>query len=187
MDRMGYPAGLIRYATENSLAKGYDAATMWKRVFRARTMVYMGLLVLIALAAGVSLALRNPLKVDVIRDRGALAREAAPGIVENVYRLQIMNTDEKPHAFTIRATGLRDLTVTGLAQPIEVNAASIRLVPLILRAPAEAADHDEHGERDEHERESARQKSRKVEIVVSAQDDASMERYEKSSFIFPRQ
>ena len=96
MDRMGYPQGLIRYTTENALAQGYDNATMWRRVFRARTLLYMGLLATIVAAVGISLYLREALKVDVIRDRAALARETVPGVIENVYRLQIMNTGETP-------------------------------------------------------------------------------------------
>ena len=44
MDKMNYPRGLIRYTTVNALAHGYDVATMWKRVFRARTLVYLALL-----------------------------------------------------------------------------------------------------------------------------------------------
>ena len=52
---------------------------MWKRVFRARTLVYIGLLAAIVTAAGISLYVRETLKVDVIRDRGTLARETAAG------------------------------------------------------------------------------------------------------------
>jgi len=53
---------------------------LWRRVLRPRTLVYSAILLAIAVAAGVSLALKNPLKVDVARDRGSLAREASPGV-----------------------------------------------------------------------------------------------------------
>src|SRR6266496_3000023 len=118
MDKMGYPAGLIRYTTENALARGYDTKAMWQRVFRARTLIYGAVLLAIAGAAVGSLALRNPLKVDVIRDRGSLAREAAPGVIENVYRVQLMNTDEKARELAIRAEGLPGLRVAGVEQQI---------------------------------------------------------------------
>ena len=91
---------------------------MWRRVFRPRTLVYTAVLLAIAVAAGVSLALRNPLKVDVARDRGALAREARPGVVENVYRVQIMNTAETPRTFRITAEGLPGIAVVGVPQPL---------------------------------------------------------------------
>src|SRR5437868_15409683 len=45
MDRMGYSRGLIRYTTQNALAQGYDRPTVWKHMLRARTPVYMAVLV----------------------------------------------------------------------------------------------------------------------------------------------
>jgi cytochrome c oxidase accessory protein FixG len=84
MAKMGYPPGLIRYSTENALANRLDTKTVWRRILRPRALLYSAVLLTAVAAAVVSLAMRNPLKVDVIRDRDALAREAAPGIIENV-------------------------------------------------------------------------------------------------------
>ena len=199
MDRMGYPRGLIRYTTENALERRVDARAIWKRVLRPRTLVYGGLLfAVVAFAAG-ALALRNPLKVDVIRDRGALAREAAPGVIENVYRLQIMNTDEAPRRFTIAATGLPGLAVVGVEQPVAVGAASTRMIALRLQAPLEAredrqkadrheAERAEHEERERHEesRKELEPGPHKVEFVIRAVEDSEVVRHEPSSFIVPR-
>jgi len=170
MDRMGYPAGLIRYTTQNALDAGYDARTMWKRVFRIRTLIYTGLLAATVVAAGVALFLREPLKVDVMRDRGALAREAAPGIIENVYRLQIMNTAEIPREFTIAAHGVPGLAVVGVDQPVAIAGASTRLVALRLRAPADAGNPG----------------ANRIEFVVEAVGDVRVTRREASTFLFPR-
>ena len=186
MDKMGYPKGLIRYASENSLLHGYDRRAMWRRVFRLRTWIYGGLLLGITIAAGAGVALKAPLKVDVIRDRGALARESAPGVIENVYRLQIMNIDERARQFTVAAEGLPGLKVVGVDQPITVDGAATRLVPLRVQAPAEDAEEHENGERDRHERERADSRSRRIEFVIQAADDPSVSRHEKSTFIFPR-
>jgi cytochrome c oxidase accessory protein FixG len=170
MDKMGYPKGLIRYASENSLAGHYGGREMWRRVLRPRTLLYTGLFVAITAAALGSLALRNPLKVDVLRDRGALARESSPGRIENVYRLQIMNTAEAPHAFTIRAHGVAGLEVVGVDQPIAVEAASARMVPIRLQAPADAAEPGAH----------------RIDIEIASVDDPAMKRDERSTFILPR-
>ncbi len=178
MDKMGYPKGLIRYSTENALANGYDSKTMWRRVFRLRTLLYTSLLVVITVAAGVSLYLRNPLKVNVMRDRGALAREAQPGVIENVYRLQIMNTDATPRQYTIRADGIDGLKVVGVEQPLKLAAEASTMVPLSLQAPAEAGEGGGDAGR--------RQASRKVRIVVEATGDAKVARHEETSFLFPR-
>ena len=118
MDKVGRPRGLIRYS------KG--------RVLRPRVLVYSVILGAIALAAGVSLYLRTPLKVDVIRDRAAIAREVEGGLIENVYRLQIMNTTEQARAFEISVGGLPGIHVWG-SSTAGVPAATSRLVPVRVR------------------------------------------------------
>ena len=181
MDKMGYPKGLIRYTTENALARGYDSKAMWRRVFRFRTLLYTALLLVITTAAGVSLYLRNPLKVNVMRDRGALAREAQPGIVENVYRLQVMNTDATARAYTVTATGMKGLKVIGVDGPLALAAESSQMVPLSVQAPAD----------DDEPATSAgdgaqRKRSHRIEIVVEAVGDPKVVRREETSFLFPR-
>jgi cytochrome c oxidase accessory protein FixG len=170
MDKMGYPRGLIRYASEHSMAQGLTRKAMWRRALRPRTLVYATILVAITAGAGISLALKSPLKVDVARDRGALARETTPGLIENVYRVQIMNTAEMPRKFRIAVEGLPGLAVTGVTQPVEVAAADSHLVPLRLQAPADAAAPGSH----------------KVELVVEAVDDPAIMRREKTTFILPK-
>ena len=49
----------------------------------------------ISTAMVASLALRTPLKVDVVRDRGTLSRIVAGGQIENIYRVQIGNATEQ--------------------------------------------------------------------------------------------
>jgi cytochrome c oxidase accessory protein FixG len=170
MDRMGYARGLIRYVSQNGLERGYDARTMWRRAFRGRTLVYTAILAVIVAAAAVSLAGRNPLKVDVLRDRGALAREAEPGVIENVYRLQVMNTDAVARRYSIEANGLPGLAVVGVAQPVALDAEGAKLVPLRVRVAADAAAPGTH----------------RIEFVVTALEDATVARREPSTFILPR-
>jgi cytochrome c oxidase accessory protein FixG len=133
MDKVGRPRGLIRYSTTHAIEKGWSRKEMFRRVLRPRVLVYFSILGAIVLAAGASLYLRVPLKVDVIRDRAAMAREVEDGLVENLYRLQIMNTTEQARAFVIEVTGLPGMHVAG--EPITgVPAASSRMVPVRVRA-----------------------------------------------------
>jgi polyferredoxin len=167
---------------------------MWRRVRRPRTMIYSGILLAIVTVTVAALALRNPLKVDVIRDRGSLAREAAPGIIENVYRVQLMNTDETPRRYTIRAEGIPGLKVTGVEQPIALGAAEGRPVALRLQAPVESpAEERKHGESDERQprkhgedSDELRPGPHKIELIVESVEDEKVVRHEKSSFIVPR-
>jgi len=91
MEKMHYPKGLIRYVTQNGLRGHWTRAQMLRRILRPRILIYTTLLLLLCVAMLVSLTMRSPMKVDVVRDRAALSRIVAGGRLENVYRLQIMN------------------------------------------------------------------------------------------------
>ena len=139
MDKLNYPRGLIRYSTENALAgKHPEEKTAFRkvaaRVTRPRVAIYSAILCGLVALFTTSLYLRVPLKVNVLRDRATLVRETGDGRIENVYRLQIMNTAERPRSFSIEASGLANLEVAlDGAQPIEVAPASSRVVPVRLR------------------------------------------------------
>ena len=132
MDKVGRPRGLIRYSTLNALEQKRSRRETFKRVLRPRVLVYFSILAGIMLAAAASLYLRVPLKVDVIRDRAALSREVEGGLIENVYRLQIMNTTEQARALEIAVSGLPGIHVWGEGT-VGVPAATSRMVPVRVR------------------------------------------------------
>lgn len=103
MDKMGYKHGLISYTTENKLAgKGWT----WKRI----KLVGYGIAVLAMMTLFTArLVLREPLALDVIRNRGQLYQEVAGGKVQNTFTVKILNMDDAPHTY--------DLSVTGLPSP----------------------------------------------------------------------
>jgi cytochrome c oxidase accessory protein FixG len=136
MEKAGMPLGLIRYSTERALKEHYAAKGIWGHVLRPRVLVYSGILLAVTAALFVAVALRVPLKVDVIRDRGALAREVEDGRIENTYRLQVMNTAERGQAFALSVTGLPGLEVAS-ERTFEVPGATTRTVLLRLRARPE--------------------------------------------------
>jgi cytochrome c oxidase accessory protein FixG len=131
MDKVGYARGLIRYSTQNAMANGWGHAEVLKRALRPRVLVYSAILGLICVMVGVSLFLRVPLKVDVIRDRGALARMVEQGRIENVYRLQLMNATEREQTYEIKVSGLEGITLNSDALmtvlPTEVRSVAVRV------------------------------------------------------------
>lgn len=113
MDKMDYPRGLIRYATENSVSKHYTSKEMLRHVMRPRIMLYTGILLVIAAIFAYSLSTRIPLRVDVLRDRGVMSREVGDGMTENVYLLHIMNMQDTERTFTVKPEGLEGIRMDG--------------------------------------------------------------------------
>lgn len=139
MDKMGYARGLIRYSTENAVLQKLDRRQIWQRVFRPRTLIYGVGLLLITAAWCTMLLLRNPLKMDIIRDRGTLAREVAGQYLENVYQVRIMNTDAEPHAYRLSATGLPGLSMSA-DKVVQVAGESTRTVAIGIDLPLESVE-----------------------------------------------
>ena len=138
MDKMGYPRGLIRYTTENVVKGKYPDSGILKHILRPRTIIYTVLLTLIAGAFLVSLATRVPLRVDVVRDRVALSKETDDGMIENVFRLQLINKDSQPHRYTIQAEGINGLQVMTANREVAAESLQTIDVPVSLIAdPAE--------------------------------------------------
>ncbi|WP_084545226.1 cytochrome c oxidase accessory protein CcoG [Derxia gummosa] len=168
MEKMNYPRGLIRYTTENALEGKYPDKHVVKHILRPRTLIYTVVLFVIVGAWIGTLINRNPLKVDVIRDRGVLAREIEGGEIANVYQLKIMNTDEAPHRYRVMVNGIPGIHVQG-AQLIEVEAITTRAVAIEVAAPMGS------GERG----------SNKVEFVVESLESPVQSTSEKSVFYLP--
>ena len=108
MDKMQYEPGLIRYTSERAMLDGLSTKSARSHLLRPRVLVYGTLILILVIAFIASLAMRNPLRVDVIRDRGVLGREVAGGLIENVYRLQIINTSDSPLRCVCRPRACRD-------------------------------------------------------------------------------
>jgi cytochrome c oxidase accessory protein FixG len=166
MDKFGYARGLIRYSTENAVERKLTRRQAFLRVFRPRVLVYAAILGAVVVAGAASVLLRVPLKVDVIRDRAALSREVEGGMIENVYRLQVMNTVESPRRFEVRASGLPTLVIAG-DPVIEMPGAATRMVPVKLRVQPGQTAAGTH----------------RIEFQVRALDAEGVEVRERSVFI----
>ncbi|WP_269632602.1 cytochrome c oxidase accessory protein CcoG [Pelomonas sp. BJYL3] len=134
MDKIGAPHGLIRYATENGVAQGLTRAQMWRRTLRPRVLIYGGALAVLGALMVWQLSQRSALLIDVIKDRGVMARQVDDGQVENVYRLQLLNRSERTLHLTLEAAGLPGLRLLG-GERVEVAPAAIVSLPVQLRLP----------------------------------------------------
>ncbi|MES2016902.1 MAG: cytochrome c oxidase accessory protein CcoG [Pseudomonadota bacterium] len=169
MEKIDLPAGLIRYSTHQAMTKKWTPRQIARRVTRPRVLIYTALLGLIVTAFAVTLALRTPLKLDVIRDRGSMGREVGDGLIENVYRLQIMNTAETAHRFHIKVSGMEGIALVN-NEDVAVDGASTRAVAVRVQA----------------ERGGMAKGSKQIAFELTAVDDPALSVHEKAVFIVPR-
>ncbi len=140
MDKMGYPRGLIRYTTENAVKGKYADSGILRHVLRPRTIIYTVLLAVITSAFLYTLATRVPLRVDVVRDRVALSKETDEGMIENVYRLQLINKDAQAHHYTVQAHGIEGLQVVSASgDSVDIAAAPLETVDVPVSLVADPA------------------------------------------------
>ena len=180
MDKMQYPRGLIRYDTQNgmgeNLSSNLSRGQVIQRIFRPRVLVYGSVLLLICGGLLAGLLLRSPFRVDVVRDRGALARTVEDGWVENVYRLQIMNATEQPQRYRVLASGLPQMA-QDTRRDVAIGPAEAQWVALAVRVPPEVAAQAGAGSH-----------VMQFEVSLVPESAATVPRsvVEKSTFIVPR-
>jgi cytochrome c oxidase accessory protein FixG len=168
MDKVGLPRGLIRYTTENALAQHFGPREVMAHILRPRIILYTVILVAIIGASTWSLATRVPLKVDVIRDRSILAREADDGRIENVYNLKIMNTTEEPKRYMLSVEGMEGIELLG-ENSVEVGSAENHEITVVVRVPPE----------------SGKTGANTIFFDVKAENHEKIAVHEKASFLMP--
>jgi len=174
MDKMNYPQGLIRFDTQNGLTGHLGWAKKLRRVLRPRVLIYGSVLLLISGGLLFSLLTRSPVRLDIVRDRSVLARQVEDGYIENLYRLQLMNTTESAQRYGVAVEGLDGIA---LARPVDVSLApaEARWVALAVRVPPATAARAGGGAHVIHFR---------LEPLGAAGAAAGLS--EKSTFVVPR-
>ena len=179
MEKVDYPKGLIRYTTERTIEDKESNQSAIRHILRPRVLIYATFISVLSTAFLISLATRNPLRVDVMRDRGALAREVDGIRIENIYRIQIMNASENNMNVQVKASGLPDLKILNsqgqLVTEIKVGPASNLLIPIKVST---AIGVNEAGNYPIHFDVLAQE--------LSGDGVIARTREEKSSFIIPR-
>lgn len=168
MAQMNYPKGLIRYSTENALARHWGMKEIVGHIVRPRIIIYTLILVGITLALIWGLANKPDLRVNVLRDRTILSREVEGGLIENVYRLQVMNVTEQSHRYTMSVSGLDGIKLHG-ESAIEVPAGTNKTFPLSVRVPLESGQQGAHT----------------IHFDVKAVTNDEMAVHEKATFLIP--
>ncbi|MDP3637039.1 MAG: cytochrome c oxidase accessory protein CcoG, partial [Azonexus sp.] len=168
MDKIGRPRGLIRYTTENALARHFSAKDVANHILRPRIILYTAILVALTIASVWSLATRVPLKVGIMRDPSVLSREADDGRIENIYNLKIMNTTEAAKRYSLSVDGMDGIELIG--EPVvEVASAENHEVTVVVRVPPE----------------SGKKGANRIYFYIKALNHEKIAVHEKASFLMP--
>ncbi|OGB81259.1 MAG: cytochrome c oxidase accessory protein CcoG, partial [Burkholderiales bacterium RIFOXYC12_FULL_60_6] len=173
MVKMNYPTGLIRYSSGKGMADKLTPKQMVKRVWRPRVWLY-GVLFLGVVAIFVGgLSTRKGFAVDIIKDRGTMARELGNGDIENIYRVKVMNSTEQTQTYTASVQGLPGLTLA--TNPVlRVPATGIGSLTIRLTLAADTAQ-------------AYRSKASPIRFrVEAAAQGKAVAVEEKSTFVIPR-
>lgn len=173
MDKVGAERGLIKYSTQNAITQGWTKQQMVRRIFRPRVLIYSTILLGIVVALLTSLVMRDSFRVDIVRDRGVMARMAEGGMLENVYRLQIMNATEQPQTYKLSTQGIDGMVIESNAfdakKTLQVNSAEARWISVRVQIPDGTLEPGSH----------------KFELVVESIKQAETVT-EKTVFLVPR-
>jgi len=111
MDKVGRPSNLIAYDTIANQEAAVKHTTSRPKIFRARTLVYFGLITLVSAIMLWALSQRSLLEANVLADRNPYYVRLSNGDIRNGFTLKILNKLHEPHRFTISVEGIKNATL----------------------------------------------------------------------------
>ncbi|RYZ85060.1 MAG: cytochrome c oxidase accessory protein CcoG [Moraxellaceae bacterium] len=128
MDKMDYPRGLIRFTSETQLITGKY------RIIRPKTIGYAVAMLIMIGAFSYRLSVREPLGVDVVRDRSAHLFRVDADDIQNVYTVKINNMDQQEHTFVIDVKGAYPFRIINSRQ-VHVKSGEVYSLPIRIAVP----------------------------------------------------
>ncbi len=115
MDKVGKPRGLIAYmALKDEVAEraGETPVSVWKHVFRARTILYTALWSFVGLGLMFALFIRADIDVNVSPIRNPTYVTLSDGSIRNSYEVRIRNKHGEARPFHVTHTAEADLEIS---------------------------------------------------------------------------
>ncbi|MDP4032105.1 MAG: cytochrome c oxidase accessory protein CcoG [Pseudorhodobacter sp.] len=115
MDKIGKPRGLISYLAltdETAERGGAHPKSVWKHIFRVRTMLYTGLWSAVGIGLVVALFIRSDVDMNVTPVRNPTYVTLSDGTIRNTYDLRLRNKLGDDRHFSITVTSDADFAVS---------------------------------------------------------------------------
>ena len=128
MDKVGFPRGLIRYASHTNIEEGSNFKLTPRIV--AYSVVLIGLLSIL----GFSLANRSDIETTVLRSKGMMFQRLDDGYISNLYNLQLINKTQE--AYTVRLEAAwEDARIKQVGKALNVPAGGMAKGAFFLELP----------------------------------------------------
>ena len=122
MAKIGKPRGLVDYIAltdEIREREGKDPRSVWKHIFRPRTILYTSLWSLVGVGLVVALFIRNEIDVTVAPIRNPTFVTLSDGSIRNSYDVRLLNKHGETRTFRVSLTGDPALRVQLEGTPYE--------------------------------------------------------------------
>ncbi len=130
MDKVGLPQGLIRYSSEDALAKKP------RKLLRARTIIYP--LLLVGVVSGLAYAITTKYGFDarIIRGKGAPFTTVDRGLISNTFNMRLVNRTDEPQVYAIAVVVPTSAKLEVIDDTrLELAPGQTTMVPLSVRFP----------------------------------------------------
>ena len=112
MEKVGRPPNLISYGTLNMADAAARGETPKFKLFRGRTFLYAGMIIIVAAIMVYALASRAIIDVSVQHERSPLFTTMSDGGVRNAYTVKITNKRHENRQFELSVVGLEGADVS---------------------------------------------------------------------------
>jgi len=130
MTKVGRPTGLIAYDTDINIARHAEGKPPIYRLVRPRTLIYAGLIVLVATVMLYTLLTRHSLDISVRHDRNPLFVTLSDGAIRNAHTVHLLNKRRDVSPIALEVEGLPEAEVHMIGQDTVVPG-----MPLIAVGP----------------------------------------------------
>jgi cytochrome c oxidase accessory protein FixG len=135
MAKVGRPPNLIAYDSERNQERRAAGEPAVLRVLRPRTMVYVGVLALVAVVMAFAFTQRASTELSVIPERNPLFVTLADGSIRNGYDVKIINKEHSERAYSL------SLAEDGLAATLSTPTGDDGDQLTLLASPDDVATH----------------------------------------------
>ncbi|MEO3431029.1 cytochrome c oxidase accessory protein CcoG [Pelagibius sp. CAU 1746] len=127
MDKVGLPRNLISYDTLANVERVRAGEKPRLHLIRPRTLIYSGIIAVVALIMLFTLVTRSDLDVNILRDRNPLFVTLSDGSIRNGYTVKIINKQHAERHFTLAVEGLPGASIDVVGN--DVTAADLQVSP----------------------------------------------------------